>query len=401
MSLRIVVDSSIPYIAQGMPLGVDAHYLPSGEITAETVAEADVLMIRSVTRCDRSLLEGSRVRLITSATAGFDHIDTDYCREASIRWYNAPGCNAASVAQYVLTAISSIALKQELRPEDITLGIIGTGHTGGRIYQRAKALGIRTLLYDPPLVTAYDEHPDWQHYLEELDDKGLPRPYLASEMAELRDQYVELPTLLTHATIITLHLPLTKGGSAPTYHLVDESVLQNALQMPWLINACRGAVVDTPALIRAIDQKRVEGAVIDCWEGEPHISLELLDRVHIGTPHIAGFSVHGKSQGAVESLRHLCEHFHLSKERIALAHPQPLTDPYMDLSGVAPWQIPWRAMLETLDLQATMEQLVASPESFEAQRVNYRHPYEPQDYIVSGVPAASHKQLEALGFALD
>ena len=165
MSLRIVVDSSIPYLADGMPLGVEVRYLPSGEITAEAVADADALMIRSVTRCDRTLLEGSAVRLITSATAGFDHIDTEYCREAGIRWYNAPGCNAASVAQYVLTAISRIALEQGLASEDITLGIIGTGHTGGRVYQRAKALGMRTLLYDPPLVAAYDEHPDWRSWI--------------------------------------------------------------------------------------------------------------------------------------------------------------------------------------------------------------------------------------------
>ena len=401
MSLRIVVDSSIPYMADGMPLGVEAHYLPSGEITADAVAEADALMIRSVTRCDRALLEGSAVRLITSATAGFDHIDTDYCREAGIRWYNAPGCNAASVAQYVLTAISRIALEEGLAPEDITLGIIGTGHTGGRVYQRAKALGMRTLLYDPPLVAAYDEHPDWQSYLEELDSKGLPRPYLAEAMPALRGSYVELETLLSSATIITCHVPLTKGGAYPTYHLVDDAFLRSAQQRPWLINACRGAVVDTAALVRAIDDKAVSGAVIDCWEGEPHIAQALLDRVFIGTPHIAGFSVHGKAQGAVQSLRHLCDFFGLSEERIALAHPRPLAEPYLDLSGCDPWQMPWRAMLHTLDLPAIMHRLVATPDTFEQQRVHYQHPYEPRDYTVRGVPASVRPALAALGFVVE
>ena len=401
MSLRIVVDSSIPYMADGMPLGVEAHYLPSGEITAEAVAEADALMIRSVTRCDRALLEGSAVRLITSATAGFDHIDTDYCREAGIRWYNAPGCNAASVAQYVLTAIARIALEEGLAPEDITLGIIGTGHTGGRVYQRAKALGMRTLLYDPPLVAAYDEHPDWQRYLEELDSKGLPRPYLAEAMPALRGSYVELETLLSSATIITCHVPLTKGGAYPTYHLVNDAFLRSAQQRPWLINACRGAVVDTAALVRTIDDKAVSGAVIDCWEGEPHIAQALLDRVFIGTPHIAGFSVHGKAQGAVQSLRHLCDFFGLSEERIALAHPRPLAEPYLDLSGCEPWQMPWRAMLHTLDLPAIMRRLVATPDTFEQQRVHYQHPYEPRDYTVRGVPASIRPALAALGFVVE
>ena len=398
MTPRVVVDSSIPYMANGMPLGVDALYLSSGKITADNVADADALMIRSVTHCDRALLEGSRVRLITSATAGFDHIDIAYCREMGIRWFNAPGCNADSVAQYVLTAIAYVALEQGLQPEDITLGVIGTGHTGGRVYQRAQAIGMRVLLYDPPLITAFDTHDDWAGYLDKLTESGEPRPYLANEMEDIRDFYVTLPELLPKATFITLHVPLTKAGEAPTYHLVNDTFLHGLERRPWIINACRGSVVDTKALIQALDEKKVSGAVIDCWEGEPQISQALLDRAPLATPHIAGFSVHGKAQGAVQSLQHLCDFYQLNDERLAFAHPTEPIEPYIDLSGVNEDQIVWRALLHTLDLKLVTQQLRANISTFEQQRVSYHHPYEPRDYILRNAPASCRTQLGALGF---
>lgn len=400
--LRIVVDRSIPYIHLGMPDGVEVTFLPSEEITRQSISHADVLMIRSVTHCDATLLEGSSVQLITTATAGFEHIDRDYCQVHGIVWRNAPGCNAASVAQYVLTAIAHHALSiGEVSPVNFTLGIVGVGHTGGRVYQRAKALGMEVLLCDPPLVDTYDAHRDhWSEYLKSLDDRGMPRPYLADELSQIRRQFVSMETIARRANLITLHVPLTKQGNAATYHIVDRAWLSGCERNPFLINACRGAVIDTTAVVEALDRGRLSGATIDCWEGEPHISPDLLRRVEIATPHIAGFSVHGKSQGAVQSLTHLCHYSGLSDDYLSLATPTPPVDPIIDLSQYPAEEAVWHAMLATLPLEEIKARLVDDPEQFEKQRVDYHHPFEPRDYQIHGAPIHLRSALEALGFSV-
>lgn len=263
MSADIIIESNIPFI-RGLFDGV-AHvsYLSPQEITPERMRRADALITRTRTRCDASLLEGSCCRIIASATIGLDHIDTGYCRSAGIEVANAPGCNAPAVAQYVLASV--IAAYGEERLSDLTIGIVGVGHVGRIVEQWARQLGMKVMLCDPPRA----------------DEEGC-------------DGFCSLEDVARDADIITFHTPLTRTGLYPTYHLAGDAFFDSLQRKPMIINAARGPVIDTPALLRAIDGGKTGRAVIDCWEGEPAISLDLLDKAFVATPHIAGYSRQGK-----------------------------------------------------------------------------------------------------------
>lgn len=256
--MRLVIESHIPFIrGKFETAGHSVAYLPPENINSETIKYADAIIIRTRTRCNAELLDGSAVRHIATATIGTDHIDPDYCRRNNIRVSNAPGCNAPAVAQYVLSTVASI------RPDARTIGIVGVGHVGSIVDRWARANGFRTLLCDPPL--------------------GLDTP---------------LGTLAAEADVITFHTPL----DSTTRHLADAAFFNRCVNKPLIINAARGPIVDTPALIEAIEQGRVTAA-IDCWEGEPKISAGLLELAAVATPHIAGYSLEGKLRATAMAIR--------------------------------------------------------------------------------------------------
>jgi erythronate-4-phosphate dehydrogenase len=281
--MKIVADPNIPFVQEAFgPLG-DVQLVPGREITAESVRDADVLLVRSVTPVNATLLDGSRVKFIATATIGFDHIDREYLSKKGIGFASAQGGNANSVAEYVVAAMLELAHRQKFRLRNKTLGVIGVGNVGSRVVRYAEALGMRVLQNDPP-----------------------------REHKERLKHFVGFDEILAEVDIITLHVPLAKEQPHATFHLIDKDVLA-ALEdrRPILINTSRGAVVDNKALLKAIDGEKLGGVVLDVWENEPNISPELLDVVDIGTPHIAGYSFDGKVNGTRMIYEAVCGFFRM------------------------------------------------------------------------------------------
>ena len=358
--MKVLIDEKIPFIRQAAECLFDeVAYLPGdGFAGSAELADADALVIRTRTRCDGSLLSGSRVRFVATATIGFDHIDTAFMRRAGIGWANCPGCNAASVAQYVRNAI--LELTQPLSPYPslrgegaspvtgvrqgaggLLVGIVGYGHVGREVRKAVEAIGCEVLLNDPPLV------------------EGGASPAC----------FVSLETIARRCDVITFHTPLTAGGSHPTFHLADDSFFGSLGRRPVIVNAARGGVVDERALLRAFDRGLVGAMVIDTWEGEPVIDRELLARSFIATPHIAGYSADGKCNATRMALQAVCRHFGITigdRERfLALTAPPPLP-PEMQPCGD-----PVRDALALYDPLADTARLKAEPSAFEALRGDY------------------------------
>ena len=244
--------------------------LPAPAITPQVVNTADILIGRSPTRLNAALLDASPVQFVASATAGTDHVDFDYLAQRGLSFAHAPGCNAESVVEYVLAAIVELAAERGAVLRGKTLGIVGAGQIGSRLIPRAEAFGLNVLVSDPPLAA-----------------KGASFAF------------APLPALLSEADILTLHVPLVHEGDHPTHHLLGPDELATMKPDAWLINACRGPVIDNSALLVHLEAGRLGACVLDVWEGEPEISLDLLRQVDIATPHIAGHSFEGKLMGTV------------------------------------------------------------------------------------------------------
>ena len=278
--MKVIVDNKIPYIKDAIErIADEVVYLPGGEIRREAILDADALIIRTRTHCNADLLEGTTVKFIGTATIGFDHIDTDYCREAGITWCNCPGCNAGAVAQYVHSSLLLLEQERGINLKDSCLGIVGVGHVGSHILSAAGRLGMRVLLNDPPRY-----------------DRG-------------GHGFTTLKTLAEECDIITFHTPLNRDGKYKTFHLGNEDFFRSLKKKPVIINTSRGEVIDTEVLISALDSGLVSTAIIDVWENEPNINIDLLNKVFIGTPHIAGYSADGKANATRMVLDSLCRHF--------------------------------------------------------------------------------------------
>lgn len=366
--MKIVADNTVPYLKGIAEPIADVTYLNSNEFTPENIHDADALIVRSIDKCTRKLLEGSRVKLITTATIGFDHIDIQYCEEAGITWKNAPGCNAVSVAQYVLASLLTIALRRNETLQGKTIGIVGVGHVGKEVEKLCTAYGMHVLRNDPPRA-------------EQEGEEG----------------FVSLDTIAREADIISFHTPLTKEGRFATRHLADEAFFDKTRKKPWLVNASRGAVHDTPALLAALKSGKIGEAVIDCWENEPAIDRELLGLAAIATPHIAGFSADGKANGTRTCLEHIQRFFHLKIEKLKEVVPPTPAHPVIDLAGVGDHRIE-HAILQTFDPLTVDKALREAPEKFEWFRANYHHPREFAAYTIQHATEEELLLLHTLGF---
>ncbi len=285
LSMRIIVDNKIPYIKEGLELITkDVIFLPAKEITPQTVENADALIIRTRTRCNSELLGGSKVKFIGTATIGFDHIDVDFCKAHAIRWINAPGCNSGAVEQYLRSTLLLLQKEKKLELKNSTLGIVGVGHVGSRVATVAKSLGMKVLLNDPPR--------------ENKGEKG----------------FVTIEEIAYEADVITFHTPLIKEGIYKTYHLADNNFFDSLKKSPYIINTSRGEVIETSSILNAIEMNKISDAVIDVWENEPNINAKLLDRVYIGTPHIAGYSADGKANATRMILDELFSFYGIDKK---------------------------------------------------------------------------------------
>lgn len=335
--MKIVADSKIPFL-KGLlePVAQEVLYVPGSDITNEVLRDAQVLLTRTRTRCDRRLLQGTAVKFIGTATIGTDHIDLDYCSHNSITVVNAPGCNAPAVAQWVhSTILQWLAAQPAPLAHPLTLGIVGVGHVGSIVARWAHQLGYRVLLNDPPLE-------------EQATDTN-------SELLTLNSKLIDIYTLHRKCDIITFHTPLTRDGDYPTWHLCDEAFLNSLQRCRLIINAARGAVCDNEALLRW------QGDIaLDCWEGEPNINRELLDKAFVATPHIAGYSLQGKQRGTSMIIEALNRHFGWN------ITPVQASTPLKGAENVTPQTIidSYNPLIDTAHLKS-------APTTFESLRNNY------------------------------
>lgn len=366
--MKIIADNTIPYL-QGVAEPIaEVTYVDSKAFTPELVKEADALIVRSIDKCTAELLAGSRVRLITTATIGFDHIDTHFCEQHGIVWKNAPGCNAASVGQYVLACLVTLSLRTGEPLRGKTLGVVGVGHVGSIVSRYGELMGMRVLRNDPPRA-------------EEEGAKG----------------FVSLEEIAAESDVISLHVPYTKEGAYPTHHLANAEFFDRLERKPWLINSCRGAVHDTAALLSAKQNGKISELILDCWENEPNISLDLLDVTSLATPHIAGFSADGKANGTRMCLQAIEQFFHVHFARLEQVVPPEPQEPLIDLDQWKSHRVE-KAILHTFSPEQVDQTLRSAPDGFECQRNHYAHPREFGAYQVIHATTEEATLLRKLEF---
>lgn len=372
--MKIVCDNKIPFIRGVFEPWAEVVYLPGAETTPAVVRDADAVVTRTRTRCDAALLAGSSVRVVASATIGYDHIDTAWCEAHGILWRNAPGCNSSSVKQYIAAVLCTLARRHGLRLDALTLGVVGVGNVGSKVAEAAALLGMRVLLCDPPRARA-----------------------------EGAEGFVDLDTLVAQSDIVTLHVPLSREGEDATSHLFDEARLAAMRPDQFLINSSRGPVVDGAALRAALQAKALRGAVLDVWEGEPEPDRALMALLDIATPHIAGYSADGKANGTRMSVRTVAAVLGLPladwRPADIPAPAQPL-EFSLDASGKSRQEVLSEAILHTYDILADDRALRAHPERFEQLRGDYPVRREPTAFTLrlqGGDPALADA-LAALGF---
>ncbi len=275
--MLIVADENIPLLDAFFAGFGEIRRVPGRSIDRATVEQADVLLVRSVTNVNRALLDGSKVRFVGTCTIGTDHLDLEYFNEAGITWSSAPGCNARGVVDYVLGSLMTLAEIEGVDLTKRTYGVIGAGEVGGRLINVLKGLGWNVKVCDPPRQAA---------------EGG---------------EYVSLEQIIEQCDVISLHTPLTRSGDGATWHLFDQQRLQQLKPGAWLINAARGPVVDNAALREVLLEREDLQAVLDVWEAEPEVDVELAELCVLATPHIAGYSLDGKQRGTAQIYQAYCE----------------------------------------------------------------------------------------------
>lgn len=372
-SMKIVIDDKIPYIRGAFEKVAEVMYLAGSKTTADAVRNADALVTRTRTRCNEKLLGGSSVKFIATATIGYDHIDTDYCDAAGIRWSNAPGCNSTSVEQYIASALMTLAERNGWNLKDLCVGVVGVGNVGSKVARICEIFGMKVLLNDPP-----------------------------RERKEGPEKFVGLETIKRQADIITLHVPLNMKGADATYHLGDEAFFGSLKRSPVLINSCRGEVVETNAVKRALKNGAISSFVCDCWENEPAIDGELLEMTDIATPHIAGYSKDGKAMGTWMSVQAINAFFGLGLDDWKPTGVELPSHPLVaiDGAGLNEQQILAKAILHTYDIRDDDKIFRNKPGDFEQLRGDYpvRREFAAFTIKTKNVEEKILKTLEELGF---
>jgi Phosphoglycerate dehydrogenase and related dehydrogenases len=343
--MKVVCDSDIPFLKGALEPYCQVVYAHGSEINREMVMDADALVIRTRTRCNATLLEGTKVRFIATATIGYDHIDTKWCESHGITWTNAPGCNSWSVQQYIGSLLVTMSRTLGFSFREKTIGVVGVGNVGSKVARLAALLGFRVLLCDPPRARR-----------------------------EGSSQFVSLDEIISRSDIITLHVPLIRDGEDATFHMFDDSRLASMNKNQILINSSRGEVVDGAALKNALAQKSILAASLDVWENEPQIDPQLLSLLFTGTPHIAGYSVDGKATGTTMSVQALGKFFDLPCRDWEVTQVPQSVQPSefsIDTAGKTPQEVLADAILHTYDIKNDDAALRADVASFEKQRSHY------------------------------
>ena len=325
--MKIVIDSAIPFIKGVLEPFAEVVYVAGDSFTPQIVADADGLIVRTRTHCNRELLEGSKVEFIATATIGFDHIDMEYCKSHGIKVTTAAGCNARGVLQWVAAVLVALSKREGFEPHERTLGIVGVGNVGKLVKHYAESWGFKVLCCDPP-----------RQEREKLD-------------------FLQLEQLLPQVDILTLHTPL----DSTTRGMIDSKMLSLLHDDAVVINASRGEVVCSSALL-----ERNITCALDVWENEPNIDAQLLERAFVTTPHIAGYSLQGKANATAMSVGALADHFQL-----------PLKGWYPpQCSPTIPMEIDWQELCQTIDSYCNLENESAPLKNggnFESLRNSYHY----------------------------
>ncbi len=337
--MKILIDQFVPYALETLAPYAEAVSVDGRVLTPEDVAEADALIVRTRTRCNHKLLHSAHnLKFVGTATIGYDHIDREYLASRGVAFTSAAGCNARGVLQWVAATLAHLSQVQGWKPEERTLGVVGVGHVGSLVVEYARAWGFRVLCSDPPRESA-----------EHLGEK---------------EGFVPLERLIKESDIVTMHTPLIREGEHKTYHLVDEAFLARMHDGATLLNASRGEVAESEALLRHSQRLTL---CLDVWEGEPdNLNLELLEVAEIATPHIAGYSVQGKANASAIVIRALAE-------RLGI---EPLKDWYPEgVTPSAPREIGWSQMCAQIDAHCHLVEesarMKANPHDLEDRRNTY------------------------------
>ena len=351
MKKKIVYDEKIPYVDKILGNRYELRPMPAWEIDREAVSDADGLIIRTRTKIDRDLLYGSKCKVVATATIGTDHIDCEWCKGNDIQVANAPGCNAPGVAQWVFASIATAMphLTDPNSNEKPVLGVVGVGHVGSIVVKWGKSMGFKVLQCDPP--RARQESDSLFCTLNEIAEK---------------------------ADIITFHTPLTKEGADATFHLADKKFFDSLRRKPYILNAARGPITDTIALLDALSTEKISGAMIDCWENEPEIDKKLLDLAIVATPHIAGYSLEGKIRATAMAAKIIedalnPEHTDLP-DMSHIARDQE--GQWIKVSENTPATLSLKKIFDSYDISADTKTLKSNPEDFENLRNNYNLRHE-------------------------
>jgi erythronate-4-phosphate dehydrogenase len=375
--MKIVVDENIPLGTEFFGDFGDVTRLPGRKMVAADVRDADILIVRSVTAVNSTLLDGSQVKFVGTCTIGIDHIDIDYLERHNIVWANAPGCNANSVVEYVYAALAAL----DINWTKSKIGIIGCGNVGGLLYRKLKAQGVILRCFDPHLVL--DQNPD----LTDLDE-------------------------VLSCDVISMHTPLVTEGSHPSFHLLNTKELMQLKHGAVLLNAGRGSVINNQDLLSVLEQRTDLRVVLDVWEPEPDINIPLLDKVVIGTPHIAGYSYDGKLNGTEIIYQALCQFLNkVSTKKLKDIVPK-LNDNILDAGHLTDsWAIARHLILQAYNIDADNARLretaheslakkIPINEGFDLLRKHYPKRREFHNYSVKYHQASSETKdwLSLLGF---
>lgn len=352
MKPKIIIDDNIPYIQGRLEPVADVEYVDQFGFTPANVRNADAMVIRTRTRCDSSLLAESGVKIIATATIGVDQIDIPWCENAGIKVVNSPGCNTPAVAQYVWSAL----LRKGFNPKKQTLGIVGCGNVGSIVAQWGRLLGARILVSDPPKQEAGIP------VINPIDKEANPQvSNPTGQQGNIEISYVPLETLMRECDAVTLHTPLTRDGSHPTYHLISDKEIAAMKPGAIFINAARGPVLDTQAILQPLRNGKIS-AVIDTWEGEPDINRELLDLADIATFHIAGYSRQGKERATRMVLEELEKFFGFEVDKSGLAP-----------AYISPKDLTAESIISSYDPAIDTAALRSDPAAFDTLRRNYNY----------------------------
>ena len=380
--MKIVADQAIPFVSRFFSSLGNLVLCDGRRISRSDLLDAEMLVVRTVTRVNRELLEGTSVRIVATATSGYDHVDLHYLRERGIHFAHALGCNARSVAEYVLSSLFVLADQKQLNLTELTVGIIGCGQVGSCLYDFLQTLGIRCLLNDPP-----------------LQQQGSNLPF-----CRLED--------VLGADIISLHVPLIKSGPWPTWHLLNRERLASINKEAVLINASRGGVIDEAALEDFIKGAPQSSVVLDVWENEPDINQSLLQKTLISTPHIAGYSTDAKLRGTLAVFKQVCQFLNKPFNNSILPElPEPETS-RIDLTGfdktIDAIQM---AVLASYDVRTDSGALKQSLDVKQENKADYfadlrnnyavRREFTAMTVLLAGSSAPLNQQLRKLGFKVE